>query len=144
MMRSDNLKKHKNICKVPEKHGDIVGDITNNVVEARFTAPVDMKKRSPVKSNSSPIQINTEQTDSEDVDSEDELESESESENMDIHREVDYPAKLRKSFWGLYKKLNDNTTNLHILLSELKRTNCLTSVDCEAICNYFKEKIDDL
>ena len=165
MMRSDNLKKHEKICKrkeimgyptrhqtIPQEHGDIVGDIINNIAPYTLTKKpvVKIKKTLPsnasVKPKSSAIQIESAQTDSEEVDSLSEDGSESEGENMEIDREVkvNYPAKLQKSFRNLYTKFNDDISNLHLLLSELERINFLSSKDCKVICEHFKKKIDGL
>ena len=168
MMRSDNLKKHEKICKrkeltgyplrqqdqtIPQQgHGAIIGDIINTIAPYTLTKKpvVKIKKTFPsnasVKPKSSAIQIESAQTDSEEVDSLSEDGSESEGENMEIDREVkvNYPAKLQKSFRNLYTKFNDDISNLHLLLSELERTNFLSSKECKVICKHFKKKIDGL
>lgn len=167
IMRSDNLKKHEKICKrkeimgyptrhqdqtIPQEQGDIVGDVINSKAPYMLAKKpvVKMKKTLPpnasVKSNSSAIRIESAQTDSEGVDSLSEDGSESEGEDIDIDRlvKVDYPTKLRKSFRNLYTKFDDDISNLHLLLSELERTNCLSSKDCKVICEHFKKKIDGL
>jgi len=107
-----------------------------------------MKKTLPpnvsVKSKSSAIQIESAQTDSGEVDSLSEDGFESEDMGIDREVKVDYPTKLQKSFRNLYTKFDDDISNLHLLLSELERTDCLSSKDCKAICEHFKKKIDDL
>ena len=148
-MRSDNLKRHEKRCKegilgcqdpiIPEESQG-----KNNMVDASTSTTVDTKNTSPLNASgttdSSIIQVKSEQeTDSEEGDSL--CDDEFQIEDMEIHH--DYPGKLQKSFRELYAKFHDDTNNLHILLSELERTNCLTYKECKAICDYFKEKIDD-
>ena len=148
-MRSDNLKKHEKRCKegILSSHDPIIPEekkFKNNMVDASTSTTVDMKNIPPLNvsgtTDSSIIQIKSEEeTDSEEGDSlsDDDLQSE----DMEIHH--DYPGKLQKSFRELYAKLHDDTNNLHILLSELERTNCLTNNECKSICDYFKKIIDD-
>ena len=147
-MRSDNLKRHEKRCKegILSPQDPIIPEEKKCMVDASTSTTGDMKNTSPLNisgtTDSSIIQIKSEQeTDSEEGDSlsDDDLQSE----DMEIHHEADYPRKLQKSFRELYYKFHDDINNLHSLLSGLERTNCLTSNECKAICNYFKEKIDD-
>ena len=149
-MRSDNLKRHEKRCKegilcpqdpiIPEEK-----KCKNNMVDASTSTTLNMKNIPPLNASgttdSSIIQIKSEQeeTDSEEGDSlsDDDLQSE----DMEFHQ--NNPEKIRQSFRELYAKLHDDSDNLHILLSKLERTNCLTYKECKAICDYFKEKIDD-
>ena len=121
-MRSDNLNKHKKICKgilssqTPEKDVDIIG--VSNLPP--MTNPI----------------IKIEETDSEELEPEDD--------GTDANQEEDdYESKLQGKFQHLFMEFNSNIDNLHNLLSELNKIQYLTYYECKAICDHFQEKIQN-
>ena len=153
IMRSDNLKKHKKICKKNQEttsiqtsnKEDIVSDILDKVTERANMGVEPMtihpKNRIVPAPKSSDIEMNS--------DSETDLDPGSESENESTDSSIsDDPEDLKMYFRKLFYKLHRNIDHnielynkLVFMLNEMETMNCLTEEECNAMNECLRNKM---
>ena len=82
-------------------------------------------------------------------DSEDSSEDETEEEEEEMEYEMmpDNPKELKEAFRNLYKKFRrdiDMYNKLVLMLDELKRMECLTQEECNAVNEHLQNKLENL
>ena len=79
-------------------------------------------------------------------DSEDSSEDETEEEEIDYEVMPDNPKELKEAFRNLYKQFRrdiDMFNKLVLMLDELKRMECLTQEECNAMNKHLQNKLEN-
>ena len=151
--RKNNLRRHEiQSCKA-QVNNDSVGDIINKVVR-RANTDVELKEKPkkpmiPIQAVKAlkPKSLSDLAADIEmRSDSEDSSEDETEEEEIDYEVMPDNPKELKEAFRNLYKQFRrdiDMFNKLVLMLDELKRMECLTQEECNAMNKHLQNKLEN-